>query len=100
MDSASAITFPVRPTATGTITDRDFIIKPYHCLNSGGSKTNPMRDSTQNAERSALGWSSDRPAAMNVERRIRCDDGEYEAPVTPERFVFRQNVVGRTTESG
>lgn len=33
---------------------------------------------------------------MKVDRRIRCEDGEYEAATTPERFVFRQNVVGRT----
>jgi hypothetical protein len=56
----------------------------------------PMRDSTQKAERSAVGDSRDRPAAMNVDRRIRCDEGEYEAPVTPDRLVLRQNVVGRT----
>jgi len=27
---------------------------------------------------------------------MRCDEGEYDAPVTPERRVFRQKVVGRT----
>jgi hypothetical protein len=27
---------------------------------------------------------------------MRWDDGEYDAPVTPERRVLRQNVVGRT----
>jgi hypothetical protein len=56
----------------------------------------PTLDSTPNADRSANGLSRDRPAAMNVERRMRWDDGEYEAPVTPERLVLRQNVVGRT----
>lgn len=57
---------------------------------------NLTRDSTPRAERSASGLSNERPAAMKVDRRIRCDDGEYEAPATPDRFVFRQNVVGRT----
>ena len=57
---------------------------------------NFTRDSTPRAERSASGLSSERPAAMKVDRRIRCEDGEYEAATTPERFVFRQNVVGRT----
>lgn len=33
---------------------------------------------------------------MKVERRMRCEDGEYDAAVTPERRVFFQNVVGRT----
>ena len=36
---------------------------------------------------------------MKVDRRIRCDDGEYEALATPDRFVLRQNVVGRTAET-
>ena len=27
---------------------------------------------------------------------MRCEEGEYEAPATPDRFVRRQNVVGRT----
>ena len=60
---------------------------------------NSTRDSTPRAERSAAGLSNERPAAMKVERRIRCDDGEYEAPATPDRFVFRQNVVGRTAKN-
>lgn len=54
------------------------------------------RDSTPRADMSASGLSNERPAAMKVDRRIRCDDGEYEAPATPDRFVLRQNVVGRT----
>lgn len=57
---------------------------------------NWTRDSTPRADRSASGLSNERPAAMNVDRRIRCDDGEYEALATPDRFVLRQNVVGRT----
>ena len=55
-----------------------------------------MRDSTHKAERSAIGDSKVRPAAMKVERLMRCEEGEYEAAVTPERRVLRQNVVGRT----
>ena len=34
---------------------------------------------------------------MNVDRRMRCEEGEYDAPVTPERLVFFQNVLGRTS---
>ena len=34
------------------------------------------RDSTQRAERSADGVSRERPAAMNVDRRTKCVDGE------------------------
>jgi hypothetical protein len=30
---------------------------------------------------------------MNVERRTRCERGEYEWPVTPERRLFRQKVI-------
>ena len=41
--------------------------------------------------------SCERPAAMNVDLRTRKDEGEYDAPVTPERLVFLQKVVGRTT---
>lgn len=66
---------------------------------SEGSRMKPTRDSTQKAERSWMGWSNERPAAMYVERRIRWEEGEYEAPVTPERLVFRQKVVGRTTHT-
>ena len=33
---------------------------------------------------------------MNVDRRMRYEEGEYDAPVTPERLVFFQNVLGRT----
>src|SRR5271170_4479187 len=58
----------------------------------------PTRDSTPRAEISAIGDSKERPAAMNVERRMRCEEGEYDAAVTPERFVLRQKVVGRTLE--
>ena len=36
------------------------------------------------------------PAATNVDRRTRKDEGEYDAPVTPERLVFLQKVVGQT----
>lgn len=60
---------------------------------------NCTRDSTPRADRSASGLSNERPAAMKVDRRIRCDDGEYEALATPDRFVLRQNVVGRTAET-
>lgn len=60
----------------------------------------PTRDSTHKAERSAIGWSKERPAAMKVERRIRWEEGEYDAPVTPDRVVFRQKVVGRTRSTG
>lgn len=45
-----------------------------------------------------MGRSRGRPAAMKVERRIRKEEGEYDAPVTPDRRVLRQNVVGRTVE--
>ena len=37
------------------------------------------------------------PAAMYVERRIKWEEGEYDAPVTPDRRVLRQKVVGRTS---
>ena len=40
--------------------------------------------------------SCESPAATNVDRRTRKDEGEYDAPVTPERLVFLQKVVGRT----
>ena len=36
---------------------------------------------------------------MYVERRMRCEAGEYEGPVTPERRVLRQKVVGRTASA-
>jgi hypothetical protein len=58
----------------------------------------PILDSTPKADKSANGLSKDKPAAMNVDRRTRWDEGENEAPVTPERLVFRQKVVGRTLE--
>lgn len=37
---------------------------------------------------------------MNVARRIRWVDGEYEDEVTPDRGVRRQNVVGRCKGGG
>lgn len=37
---------------------------------------------------------------MNVDRRIRCVEGEYDDEVTPERDVWRQNVVGRCNGGG
>ena len=54
------------------------------------------RLSTPRALRSAAGASRERPAARKVARRTRWEAGEYDAPVTPERLVLRQKVVGRT----
>ncbi len=66
---------------------------------TGGMTMNPTRLSTQSALRSCTGASNARPAAMYVERRMRCEAGEYEGPVTPERRVLRQKVVGRTANA-
>jgi hypothetical protein len=57
---------------------------------------NPTLLSTQRALRSCIGASNARPAAIKVDRRIRWEDGEYDAPVTPDLRVLRQKVVGRT----
>ena len=43
-----------------------------------------------------MGASNESPAAMYVERRIRCVEGEYEGAETPDLRVLRQKVVGRT----
>lgn len=63
----------------------------------GGMTMKPTLLSTQSALRSCTGASNVSPAAIYVDRRMRWDDGEYEAPVTPERRVLRQKVVGRTS---
>ncbi len=55
-----------------------------------------IRLSTPSALRSHTGLSNLSPAAMNVDRRTRCVEGEYDDEVTPERDVWRQNVVGRS----
>ena len=43
---------------------------------TGGTTMNPILLSTQKALRSCTGASKVRPAAMKVERRMRCDEGE------------------------
>jgi len=59
---------------------------------------NPTLLSTPSALRSCTGASKVSPAAMYVERRIKWEEGEYDAPVTPDRRVLRQKVVGRTSQ--
>jgi hypothetical protein len=61
---------------------------------------NPTLLSTQNALRSCTGESKARPAAMNVERLMRCEEGEYDGAETPDRGLLRQKVVGRTEKGG
>jgi hypothetical protein len=47
-----------------------------------------------------MGASKLSPAAMKVERRMRCEDGEKEAAETPDLRVLRQKVVGRRSGGG